>query len=139
MNLARLLLEHFRWFDDALRSRLASQGLDGLTSAESMVFPFLDKGGTRPAELARRLGITRQSTQALVRGLERKGLVELIDDQNDGRAKTVRLTRAGRRSVPLALETFVELERELERRIGAEKVAHLRSALEADWGESPEL
>jgi len=139
MNLARLLLEHFRWFDDALRARLADQGLGGLTSAESMVFPYLDSEGTRPAELARRLGITRQSTQTLVRGLERKGLVELADDQTDGRAKTIRLTRAGKRSVPLALETFVELELELATRIGAEKVAHLRDALEADWGDPPEL
>ena len=139
MNLARLLLEHFRWFDDALRSRLTSQGLDGLTSAESMVFPYLDREGTRPAELARRLGITRQSTQTLIRGLESKGLVELVDDPSDGRAKTIRLTRVGRRSVPLALETFVELELELEKRIGTEKIAHLRNALEADWGDSPAL
>lgn len=137
MNLARLLLEGFRWFDDALRSRLADQGLAELTTAESMVFPYLDAEGTRPADLARRLGITRQSTQTLVRGLEHKGLVKLVDDPDDGRAKRIRLTPAGRRSVPLALETFAELERELSMRIGTRNAAQLRSALEADWGESP--
>ena len=137
MNLARLLLEGFRWFDDALRSRLADQGLAELTTAESMVFPYLDAGGTRPADLARRLGITRQSAQTLVRGLERKGLVELSDDPDDGRAKRIRLTASGRRSVPLALETFAQLERELSRRIGTKNVAQLRNALEAEWGDSP--
>lgn len=136
MNLGRLLLERFRWFDDGLRSRLTDHGLV-LTTAESMVFPYLDADGTRPAELARRLGITRQSAQTLVRGLERKGLVELIDDPDDGRAKRIRLTASGRRSVPLALETFAQLERELSRRIGTKNVAELRKALEADWGDSP--
>ncbi len=139
MNLARLLLEGFRWFDDALRSRLADQGLAELTTAESMVFPYLDAKGTRPADLARRLGIRRQSAQTLVRGLEHKGLVELIDDPNDGRAKRIRLTVSGRRAVPLALETFAQLERELSRRIGTKNVAQLRNALKADWGDSPAI
>jgi DNA-binding MarR family transcriptional regulator len=137
MNLARLLLQQFRWFDDALRSRLADQGLAELTTAESLVFPYLDRDGTRPAELARRLGITRQSAQSLVKGLEAKGLVELIDDPDDGRAKKITLTAAGRESVPLALETFEQLENELSKRIGAKRVAQLRDALEADWGDSP--
>ncbi len=137
MNLVRLLLQQFRWFDDALRSRLADQGLAELTTAESMVFPYLDKEGTRPADLARRLGITRQSTQSLVKGLESKGLVGLIDDPEDGRAKKITLTAAGRQSVPLALETFAQLENELSMRIGAKKVTQLRNALEADWGDSP--
>jgi DNA-binding MarR family transcriptional regulator len=139
MNLARLLLQQFRWFDDALRSRLADHDLIDLTTAESMVFPYLDKDGTRPADLARRLGITRQSAQTLLRSLEHKGLVELVDDPDDGRAKKIRLTSAGRQTVPLALETFAELERELSKRIGARKVAELRNALEADWGDSPTL
>ena len=137
MNLARLLLQQFRWFDDALRSRLADRGLAELTTAESLVFPYLDRDGTRPAELARRLGITRQSAQSLVKGLEAKGLVELIDDPDDGRAKKITLTAAGRESVPLALETFEQLENELSKRIGAKRVAQLRDALEADWGDSP--
>jgi DNA-binding MarR family transcriptional regulator len=137
MNLARLLLDRFRWFDDALRSQLAAHGLAELTTAESMVFPFLDAEGTRPAELARRLGITRQSAQTLVRGLERKGLVELVPDPEDGRSKRILLTQAGRRSVPIALETFVKLEIELSDRIGVRSVSQLRSALEKNWGDSP--
>lgn len=136
MNLGRLLLERFRWFDDGLRSRLTDHGLV-LTTAESMVFPYLDADGTRPAELARRLGITRQSAQTLIRSLEHKGQIELVDDPDDGRAKKVRLTAAGRRSVPVALETFARLESELSGRIGARNVAQLRRALEADWGDPP--
>lgn len=138
MNLARLLLEAFRWFDDALRARLASSGVPQLTTSESMVFPYLDENGTRPALLAKRLGITRQSTQSLVRGLIQKGMVELVDDPNDGRAKQVVLTKLGRRTVPIALATFAELETELASRIGDRKAKQLRTALEADWGRTPD-
>jgi DNA-binding MarR family transcriptional regulator len=138
MNLARLLLEAFRWFDDALRTRLASSGVPQLTTSESMVFPYLDESGTRPALLAKRLGITRQSTQSLVRGLIQKGMVELVDDPNDGRAKQVVLTKLGRRTVPIALATFAELETELASRIGDRNAKQLRTALEADWGRTPD-
>jgi len=137
MNLTRLLLERYRWFDDALRSRLEQEGMTGLTTAESMVFPYLDVEGIRQADLARRLGITRQSTQTLVRGLERKGLIELVDATTDGRSKLVMLTHEGRRSIPLALTIFEELEAALEERIGSDEVAQLRATLTRDWGPSP--
>jgi DNA-binding MarR family transcriptional regulator len=139
MNLARLLLERFRWFDDALRDRLAERGLAQLTTAESMVFPYLDAGGTRPAELARRLGITRQSAQTLVKGLQHHGLVELVNDPEDGRSKLIVLTAAGKRSIPIALEAFAELEAELSRRIGSDALSALRRGLEMDWGSAQRL
>ncbi len=137
MNLTRLLLERYRWFDDALRSRLEQEGMTGLTTAESMVFPYLDARGIRQADLARRLGITRQSTQTLVQGLERKRLIELVDDPTDGRSKLVMLTSEGQRTIPVALSIFEELEAALEDRIGSDDVAHLRATLTRDWGPSP--
>ncbi len=139
MNLPRLLLERFRWFDDSLRTRLADRGLAELTTAESMVFPYLDEDGTRPSELARRLGITRQSAQALIRGLERKGLVELIDDPQDGRSKTVLLTEEGERTVPVALDTYAQLEAELVGHIGIASVTQLRQILQMDWDGPPQV
>jgi DNA-binding MarR family transcriptional regulator len=137
MNLTRLLLERYRWFDDALRSRLEQEGMTGLTTAESMVFPYLDPEGIRQADLARHLGVTRQSTQTLVRGLERKGLIELVDDPADGRSKLVMLTDEGRRTIPVALSIFEELEAHLGHQIGPDDVAHLRAILTRDWGSSP--
>jgi DNA-binding MarR family transcriptional regulator len=65
-------------------------------------------------------------------------MVELVDDPNDGRAKQVVLTKLGRRTVPIALATFAELERELASRIGDRNAKQLRTALEADWGRTPD-
>jgi len=137
MNLTRLLLERYRWFDDALRSRLEREGMTGLTTAESMVFPYLEAEGIRQADLARRLGITRQSTQALVQGLKKKRLIELVDDPTDGRSKLVMLTNEGQQTIPVALSIFEELEAALEERIGTTEMTRLRTTLALDWGPSP--
>lgn len=134
-NLARLLLEGWRWFDDRLRAELARSLDVEMTPAQSLLFAALPAEGARQADLARELGVSRQAVNELVRGLGRQGLVELVNDPSSGRAKLVRPTQAGRRSVAVALRTFSDLEARLESRIGARRVASLRAALEADWGD----
>ena len=134
-NLARLLLDGWRWFDDRLREELSqSMGVD-ITPAQSLLFAALPPDGARQADLARELGVTRQAVNELVHGLARLGLVELVDDRSSARAKLVRPTEAGRRSVAVALRTFRRLEDRLADRIGRHQLASLRSALESDWGD----
>lgn len=135
--LARLLLDRFRWFDEALRAAQADQlGLD-ITSAQSLLFAELTLTGSRQADLARQIGVTRQAVNELVGGLERQGLVELVSDPTDRRAKLVRPTAEGKRSIDVALEVFAELESRLEHEIGVRRVADLREILIAEWGRSP--
>ena len=136
-GLATLLLRAERWLDAAARARLHAAGRPQLTRAHSLVFAYLDEGGTRPAELARRAGVTRQAVAQSVAELSALGLVDLVPDPRHGRAKIVRLTEAGERTRAAARETFAELERELGRRIGVRRVRALREALEADWGPPP--
>ena len=135
--LARLLLDRFRWFDEALRAAQADQlGLD-ITSAQSLLFAELTLTGSRQADLARQIGVTRQAVNELVGGLERQGLVELVSDPTDRRAKLVRPTAEGRRSIDVAFEVFAELESRLEHEIGVSRVSDLREILIAEWGRSP--
>jgi DNA-binding MarR family transcriptional regulator len=132
-NLARLLLDRFRWFDERLLGRLNDDlGLD-LTSAQSLLFADLPIKGARQSDLARRLGVSRQAINELVRGLERQRLVEVVADPDDGRSKLVRPTNRGRQSIQMALSTFDDLEEELRARIGTKTVDQLRRALAADW------
>lgn len=131
--LARLLLDRFRWFDDALRAAQADRlGLD-ITSAQSLLFAELAFAGSRQADLARNLGVTRQAVNELVRGLERQGLVHLVSDPSDRRAKLVRPTARGRQSIGVAMEVFADLESRLESAIGDTRVGQLREILSADW------
>lgn len=99
-----------------------------------MVFVSLDPGGVSQSELARRIGVTRQAIFQTVKELVEIGLVELLADPEDGRARLVFLTDAGRRNVAAALEAFDHLEGVLARRIGARRVVELRRGLGADWG-----
>ncbi len=136
-NLARLLLNGFRWFDQGLLTTLNDRLGIKLTSAQSLLFAALPVEGARQSDLARRLGVSRQAVNELVGGLEQQGLVEVVPDPDSGRAKLVRPTTRGRESIEVALETFAQLEAELRARIGDRKVDQLRVALEAGWGEHP--
>jgi DNA-binding MarR family transcriptional regulator len=131
-SLALLLLRGSRWFDRALLERLAVDGWS-LTAAQSLVFAHLDDGGTRLAELARRLGTTRQSASELVAGLCALGVLEVVDDPEQARGRRVRLTVDGRRLTGRAAEHLAVLEAQLAERLGAAQVRALRQALETPW------
>lgn len=136
-NLARLLLEGFRWFDQGLLAALRLRLDVEVTSAQSLLFADLPAAGARQSDLARTLGVSRQSVNELVRGLRDQGLVELVPDPDSRRAKLVRPTALGRDSIRVALDTFARLEAELRSRIGNPAVDQLRRVLAADWGDPP--
>lgn len=132
--LGQLLLRRFRWFDESLRSTLLERGWPHVTPAQSMVFAVIDEAGTSTADLARRIGVTRQAVHQTVKDLEALGLVEQISNPSDGRVRLVRLSEAGAANVQAAFLAFVDIERQLGERIGSQRVSQLRSALNADWG-----
>jgi len=76
----------------------------------------------RAADLATRAGMTRQSMGELVRELEGFGLIEMVPDPQDGRAKLVSWTEDG-----LAMA-----------RIGKRHLASIEQRLEAEFGEDYE-
>ncbi|MGR7023190.1 MarR family transcriptional regulator [Geodermatophilus sp. URMC 62] len=94
--LAALLLMASRQLDAVVREELVAHGWPRLSGAQSLVFAFLDADGTPPAELARRLGSTRQAAQDLVAGLVRLGLLEVAADPARRRGRLVRRTATGR-------------------------------------------
>jgi DNA-binding MarR family transcriptional regulator len=112
-NLGLLLLDAFRWMDASLRTSLQSRGWPDVTPAQSLLMANLDGTGTRTAELARRMGVSRQAAHQTVRELEKLGLVEQREDPSNASAKLV----------------------QLKGRIGASTVRALRRALEAPWGD----
>lgn len=134
LPLIDLLLRGYRWFEDGLLSRLEAAGWPEITRPHSLVFAHLDREGTRPSELARRIGISRQAVHQTVGELVELGLFELVPDPASRRAKLVVLTPLGRETVQSGYAIFQELEDALAERIGRTSVTELREALEADWG-----
>ncbi|GAA2497683.1 MarR family winged helix-turn-helix transcriptional regulator [Streptomyces gobitricini] len=136
-NLPQLLIEAKRWFDEALQESMRAAGEQPVTAAQGAVFATLDDEGTTIAELARRIGVTRQTAHQAVHGLIGMGLLEQIPDPASARNRLIRTTAEGARVHRRALATLDVLEDHLAGRIGRDATTCLREALAAPWGDPP--
>ncbi|HSM97359.1 MAG TPA: MarR family winged helix-turn-helix transcriptional regulator [Rhizomicrobium sp.] len=111
---------------------IADSGFEGIKPAHSAAIqPLWDvPGGARLTTLARASRITKQSMSALVDDLERWGYVERVEDPDDARAIRVRLTAQGRTYGQAARAFARSIEADWGKRIGACRMAELRTALE---------
>lgn len=131
-SLSSMLSDAQRWLTAAER---ASSGRGrALARSHALVFSHLDAGGTRPAEIARRAGISRQAVGQTVAQMKSQGLVKLAPDPSNRRARLVQPTAKGRKALERSGTGSAAAEKVLARRIGAARVKSLREALEQDWG-----
>ena len=138
-NLGILLREPYRIASERLHERFAESGHPEVRVPHGNVFAFLDHGGTRVSELARRAQITKQSMGELVAHLERNGYVERIPDPDDRRAKLVRSTARGSELYAIARRFVAEVEAEWTERLGQRKMGTLQELLvELNAGLRPE-
>lgn len=129
------LLEGFEWFDESLQRSLQNAGWPALTRPESMVMAHVQLDVVRPADIARRLRLTRQAVHSTIGILVDRGIFALAPDPHDGRIKIVTLTKLGLAMKKEAMQVVEELTRTLTKRVGPEKVKALIEAFAADWGE----
>jgi DNA-binding MarR family transcriptional regulator len=69
----------------------------GLTSARWQVLGVIDHGPATQSEVARIMGLTRQSVRETAAALEAEGLIEPKDNPHHRRAKLMAITEVGRR------------------------------------------
>ncbi|MFG2222281.1 MarR family winged helix-turn-helix transcriptional regulator [Streptomyces sp. NPDC048644] len=136
-SLPQLLAEARRWFDEGLLAALEAAGAVPVSPTQVQLFAVLDDGGTTVSELARRMGVTRQTVHQAVHGLVAAGLLEQAADPASARQRLIRRTREGERAHDRAVAVLADLEGQLAGRIGQEKADTLRTALEAPWGRPP--
>lgn len=130
--LSSMLVDAQRWL--AAAERANSGRTTGLARSHSLVFAHLDADGTRPAEIARRAGISRQAVGQTVAQMKTQGLVKLAPDPTNRRARLVQPTAKGRKALERTGNGSAAAEKVLSRRIGAARLKSLREALEQDWG-----
>jgi DNA-binding MarR family transcriptional regulator len=70
-------------------------GRYGLTAARARVLETLDNGPVTVAQLARTMGLTRQSVQRSVNRLVRDGFARLGPNPDHARARLARITKTG--------------------------------------------
>ncbi len=99
--------------------------------AHTALFPHIDLEGTRQTVLASRLGISKQAVGQLVDDLVAMGMVERVPDPDDARARLVCFTATGRLALLDGLAVLMQLQAELEGRLGAEVMHTLQQNLAA--------
>jgi DNA-binding MarR family transcriptional regulator len=125
----RLLVEGSRALEGRLYEGLRAAGYGDVRPAHYAVFRYLEDEGSRVTELAEVAGMTKQSMGELVAYLEERGYIERRPDPRDGRAKIVVLTKKGQRGIEAAAERIAEIEAELARGMGKERLERLIGSL----------
>ncbi len=128
-SLLRLLVEGSRALEGRLYEELRAAGYGDVRPAHYAVFRYLEDDGSRVTELAEVAGMTKQSMGELVAYLEERGYIERRPDPRDGRAKIVVLTEKGQRGIEAAAERIAEIEAELARWMGRERLEGLIGSL----------
>lgn len=88
------------------------------------------EGPWTPTALARRMEMPLSTMLFRLGRLERRGHVERVPNPDDRRSYLIRLTAEGERLLGEARPAFRDYAEAVEGRLGSERVASLRSALE---------
>jgi len=135
-SVAQLLFKCARLVNEQAIARINQGGGPGgatlappLRAAHTALFPHLSSEGVRGADLAKKLGVTKQAVSQLVTELEAWGVVEQVSDPADGRAKLVRFTPKGEQGLLHGLAVLRTLEHELAAKIGKRRMQELHTAL----------
>jgi len=96
------------------------RGRPDIKPAHGFLFAILGDDGDRAANLAVRAGITRQSMGEVIRDLVDLGVLEMVPDPHDGRAKIVRYTVEGKRFASAGYRHLRTLEERFEQEFGAD-------------------
>jgi DNA-binding MarR family transcriptional regulator len=97
--LTELVLEVFRLNGLLLQAGDHLAQPAGLSSARWQILGVVDHGPAPVANVARIMGLTRQSVQQTADALAREGLVEYLDNPHHRRAKLVAVTPRGRQAL----------------------------------------
>jgi DNA-binding MarR family transcriptional regulator len=133
-----ILSARFLWaFQRELFERLAEQGHPEVRPRHGPVLAFLDRDGTRAADLARISGRPKQLITTLVDELVELGYVEREPDPADGRAKLVVPTEHGLDEMRRADAIIRSIEARVADQIGAEALAKAKEALRVAAADQP--
>jgi DNA-binding MarR family transcriptional regulator len=129
-SVAQLLFKCARLVNERAIARVNERTTGpALRASHTTLLPHLNAEGVRGAELAKKLGVTKQAVSQLVTELEDWGIVEQIADPQDGRAKLVRFSKKGEQAMLQGLAVLGELELELSDKIGKRRMQELHTAL----------
>lgn len=102
------------------------RGRPDIKPSHNAVFAHLGADARRAADLAAAAGMTRQSMGELVRELVDLGVLEMVPDPSDGRAKLVTYSQEGKAFASAGFRHLRAVEDRLEREFGEDYEAARR-------------
>jgi DNA-binding MarR family transcriptional regulator len=131
-ELVILLIRTAKAIVDRLRAGRADQSSPALTVVHGLAARYLQgRADVTAVELARYLGITKQSTSEVVAALEDAGIVRRAPHPTDRRARVLLLTDAGQEKLADGRRRWTQLEDDWATLVGRERLDVVRSALAA--------
>lgn len=132
--LGQALISANQWMSASLLHLMKAIGHDDLTGTHLTFFCHLNCGVTHASEVARRMGISRQAVYKVTQELQRLGALELKEDPDDKRQKTICMTHLGKRVALDARAAMEEVEAHLRTVVGAKRFESLAQILRLNWG-----
>lgn len=132
-DLALLLLGGFRSLADAASVELAQRGHEKIRPVHDFAIRSIDAGADTASELARQLGVSKQSAAKTIAFLEERGYIAGEVDQRDTRRRRFTVTDRGHGLLVTGEQVFDELRDRWAERIGLNELERLEEAL-ADLG-----
>jgi DNA-binding MarR family transcriptional regulator len=117
-----LVLEVFRLNGQLLAAGDRLTEPVNLSSARWQVLGAIEQDALPVAQIARNMGLARQSVQRLADELEADGLIEYLPNVNHKRAKLVSLTRRGRDAMKILEQHQIRWANDVSAGIRAEEI-----------------
>jgi len=118
----QLILEAFRFNGRLLAAGDRLTKALGLSSALWQVLGAIDETPLPVAQIARNMGLTRQSVRRTANVLMKKGFVEFQENPNHRRAKLVVLTKQGRKVLDQATKIQIDWSNSIAQDLSASKL-----------------
>jgi DNA-binding MarR family transcriptional regulator len=104
-----------------------------ISNSEWYIMSRIYKRQTTIANVSKNVDITRQATHKFIKNLKAKGLVNVMDGENNKKEKRIELTPLGEECYEKNEELKATIEKQILEKIGEEQVELLKNVLKKDW------
>ncbi|MCX2753234.1 MULTISPECIES: MarR family winged helix-turn-helix transcriptional regulator [Gordonia] len=128
-QIAVLMFIAHRATERRVLARIAEEGADDITPAQSRVLQRLAPEPMRLTDLAEQAGVTKQTAGGIVDQLEAAGYLTRVPDPSDRRARLVTLSERGVHLCEVAAREVEAQQQEWREHLGDAQFAALEKAL----------
>ncbi|WP_017755054.1 MarR family winged helix-turn-helix transcriptional regulator [Calidifontibacillus oryziterrae] len=105
-----------------------------ISNSEWFIMARIYKKQPTISYISKNVDISRQATHKFIKNLHSKGLVEVMNVENNNKEKCIRLTSLGEQCFEKNAALKASLEKKIIEKIGDQQIAFLKEILKSDWG-----